>query len=898
MNKKFLSAILFGALMVTSTGTFVSCKDYDDDIENLQGQISANTTAIAELKALIGDGNYVTSVTVSGQNLVVNTKNGSTTVALPECEDEVGSFCEVVDGVLYIDGKATDIKVCAPAEENEFKPAVSIVDGEWAVLQEDGSYLSTGVAVSSVAVTGDKQNGYVLTVKDAEGNATIVELPTAASAVSGIELLGYTTGRGTKANGFYSVSENSVLMNDYTIASDNLMKDWKGNKAKLKKDDVTVAYTMNGLTAFVSAPSNVDAKELSLSLVNTKGGAAPVEVVLSDFRKDVALTRAASVNSMYNVKFNCVVFNTANRTIAGTYGTNSPVLFSLKAANGMMSAPDIAVTKNPNSLSVTGVEIYGGDYWGTGMDEYTTAVADGVTPLDTDVESGVAYTLALTDNAFVYDSYLEFDEAQALYWQVSYDKANSPMSFTIQRMPDSQTPAPLKVTVHYAQMDGKCKSYIVYVTPKTNLSGIKLSEEVKHDIVAYNASNKNKNAVTVSLDNMVAALGNDAYIAWKADADLKKTIASGISILTSDGNYTPINDSYTVTFLEANGDETEVASEAKSVRFTFHNDKAIDLTKGYNAYINFKSNKTDKYYRDVVNSVYFPVSFAIPAFEDLLVKDMNVFDAEGKVASAYMLEAYDMNGTTATSTYKFNGAFENLADNVAKGFNFTFELDNDANNKPAASQTSAGLALIADAAYNTTATTSCAVTTTNANYVAITLRNAYAADAYGKALTVKVVNPTYVNVYKYDNTSFKIKVLSPIKEGKFVTNGNAISLTSTGTTVITAEDVWATTVNDAVKYDLFKTAIKQTDGKYNGKGWKRQDIKGVKFSSDGIKFIVETANGIPTDAVVDATTGEIKEASSVSLRAVGNKGDRSKLTIQVTDIWGYTISKEVDVVVE
>ena len=31
MNKKFLSAILFGALMVSSTGTFVSCKDYDDD---------------------------------------------------------------------------------------------------------------------------------------------------------------------------------------------------------------------------------------------------------------------------------------------------------------------------------------------------------------------------------------------------------------------------------------------------------------------------------------------------------------------------------------------------------------------------------------------------------------------------------------------------------------------------------------------------------------------------------------------------------------------------------------------------------------------------------------------------------------------------------------------------
>ena len=44
MNKKFLSAILFGALMVTSAGTFVSCKDYDDDIKDLQTQINKLAT--------------------------------------------------------------------------------------------------------------------------------------------------------------------------------------------------------------------------------------------------------------------------------------------------------------------------------------------------------------------------------------------------------------------------------------------------------------------------------------------------------------------------------------------------------------------------------------------------------------------------------------------------------------------------------------------------------------------------------------------------------------------------------------------------------------------------------------------------------------------------------------
>ena len=39
MNKKFLSAVLFGALMVSSTGTFVSCKDYDDDIDRIDTEL-------------------------------------------------------------------------------------------------------------------------------------------------------------------------------------------------------------------------------------------------------------------------------------------------------------------------------------------------------------------------------------------------------------------------------------------------------------------------------------------------------------------------------------------------------------------------------------------------------------------------------------------------------------------------------------------------------------------------------------------------------------------------------------------------------------------------------------------------------------------------------------------
>ena len=46
MNKKFLSAILFGAMLATTTSTFVSCKDYDDDINGLQEQVDSNKSAL------------------------------------------------------------------------------------------------------------------------------------------------------------------------------------------------------------------------------------------------------------------------------------------------------------------------------------------------------------------------------------------------------------------------------------------------------------------------------------------------------------------------------------------------------------------------------------------------------------------------------------------------------------------------------------------------------------------------------------------------------------------------------------------------------------------------------------------------------------------------------------
>ena len=55
MNKKFLSTLLMGALFIASVSVFTSCKDYDEDIQNIQQQVdglkSDLNSQVATLKA-------------------------------------------------------------------------------------------------------------------------------------------------------------------------------------------------------------------------------------------------------------------------------------------------------------------------------------------------------------------------------------------------------------------------------------------------------------------------------------------------------------------------------------------------------------------------------------------------------------------------------------------------------------------------------------------------------------------------------------------------------------------------------------------------------------------------------------------------------------------------------
>ena len=121
MRKKYLSALLFGALLFASAGTFTSCKDYDDDINNLQQQITSNKDAIAALQKLVGEGKWVSSVTPIENGFTV-TMNDGTTQNITGINGEDGKPGTVITldpttNNWVIDG--VDTGVCAKGEKGE-----------------------------------------------------------------------------------------------------------------------------------------------------------------------------------------------------------------------------------------------------------------------------------------------------------------------------------------------------------------------------------------------------------------------------------------------------------------------------------------------------------------------------------------------------------------------------------------------------------------------------------------------------------------------------------------------------------------------------------------------------------------------------------------------------------
>ena len=331
MNKKFLSAILFGALMVTSTGTFVSCKDYDDDIDNLQEQINTVVKDLADLKSQIGD-KGVTSVTFDEATgvLTVVDGTGTKTYTIKTTAPEV----EEVD--IKIDGKNLVVNGTVIGEVGD---KVTMDGGQ---LYVNGT--ATGLKVGEYAILDNQNAGTVtITLPDANGQLQTVELMKASASLSSVQFEGQST---VKFGGF---SSGNILWQKSLKANPN----WKGSKGAVTKGQLLIGQISTIDVQVTPASYELDGQ--TLTLTDSKGNVAPVVVTAVPNNK--LMTRAASANGSWTLyaEIDQTKVNTANIKEVFDYDKNDSrsLGYALCVNGNPYTAYDIAVNTNNSESNST-----------------------------------------------------------------------------------------------------------------------------------------------------------------------------------------------------------------------------------------------------------------------------------------------------------------------------------------------------------------------------------------------------------------------------------------------------------------------------------------------------------------------------------------------------------------
>ena len=120
MNKKFLSVTLFSALMLGTAGTFTSCKDYDDDIKDLQGQLDKKAslddlnakvttlqTAVDEAKSAANEAKNKAQEALDKAN---STEGGVSEADLTALKKELEKQIEKLASLEAVETKINDLK--------------------------------------------------------------------------------------------------------------------------------------------------------------------------------------------------------------------------------------------------------------------------------------------------------------------------------------------------------------------------------------------------------------------------------------------------------------------------------------------------------------------------------------------------------------------------------------------------------------------------------------------------------------------------------------------------------------------------------------------------------------------------------------------------------------------
>jgi hypothetical protein len=280
--------------MVSSTGTFVSCKDYDDDIDEINNKLNTLETTVAELQKKIVDGAYVKSITPNAEGFVVTMSDGTTTT-IKSAKGQDGKdgtqWTITEDGYWACDGEKTDVKAVG----------VDGQDGQQQVKKENGKwYLWNGTDFEEVAVGASAATGIPYYYEDAtDPNYTILVIYDENGANKKEIRLPMNAGLGQ------IVVLNSNLNINYStfngVRKSGKTAEWGGSKALPEMGEYMLTANSNAYYVQV-IPADYDISKLNFKLVNTKGDVAPITLGTPVPCSD-AVERAVSESGVYAIPF-------------------------------------------------------------------------------------------------------------------------------------------------------------------------------------------------------------------------------------------------------------------------------------------------------------------------------------------------------------------------------------------------------------------------------------------------------------------------------------------------------------------------------------------------------------------------------------------------------------------
>ena len=260
MNKKFLSAVLFGALLASTTGTFTSCKDYDDDINGLSERVDAIEKTLADLNTKFGSLAYVKSVSFAGGELVVTDQDGkperfsipdkNTTYSLEINQSTEGDATTVTFILKDGDGKVVSSKSFTLTdkdtitEDTTLDPSLFWMDESgviWYGLKTDkDNCIKTGVTVplhekTAVTIVENKVGeagpvvGWDITIDNVTTHLSVLD----ALSITSFSWIPKDYYNGIEAVAFGSYSYNKVVGTEtadttYTATGDETLSSFPG----------------------------------------------------------------------------------------------------------------------------------------------------------------------------------------------------------------------------------------------------------------------------------------------------------------------------------------------------------------------------------------------------------------------------------------------------------------------------------------------------------------------------------------------------------------------------------------------------------------------------------------------------------------------------------------------